>query len=1221
MSAHKRPGIKREAEAGAAPLSDGERLLDDITKLARGKGNAIDATRSCNELSAFLAGTLGGYAELIAGGGHFSLLMVMRHHRARLGAVVAAMQCLRLACGAPLDDPAPVSLSSPRSEGWAHDFVVTAARAAVEVMHLYPASSALQGHGCTMLGFLCGSAASREAVAVAGAREACLAALRRHGLADRDVAMGALHTLTLLSFPMREHTAGDALLADAMPVSSPRLQAEADAIWASDAPELALAVLRACAPRGDVMLARRAHYACTLLVNLSARPGAHERLLALGAADALIRALPFNCHSPATYAAAAMALHNVVSAVAASSPAVARSFMLGEPMGYAAALAGIKPSYASHPDAATAACCLFRLSLAYEALDAGTSTAVLDTYMMEGAVSFCARALRAFSSVPRLALQAAAALSLACTRSKHFHDSKRQSQRSDFLRDAIPGAVAALHSLKCSRDAADAAVHLATILLDEYVQASEPAAVYGLVAPAAVVDALVHAAEVHGKDAAAASHIVAVLYHLCCEDGAKGQRLPVAVAGSLLADGQDSAADHLRTHPRAGPALAYALKEHGQDKHQVQLAQQCCALLHLWLDDGEFADVLSLGAKTIAEPCRSLARAVLGELASMGRAAETAGADGGSAEHGSQLLCRILQMAEGAQKQPGVTDPGFRSSTAARDCLSAAEMVMRAYPESASVAAAGLCLLQFLAEKKCGSLFGWELISDRLLPLLRHHHRNATVVSECLRTLLQCRHLWAAFFRSSSPAGAGMMQLIACTEDVLRWHLAQSSASHVAFRAALSACTVLARICSLMQADDGSAAATSDRELGLYFRCLAAVVEALEKWSSASETASRRDSAFAAASIVDSALSAGAALPVPLLERLVDAELSAIFLQLRNDDHSTFDSAGFQACRLLRSIASQPQSRPLLMERGAAEAMVTGLALVPKVVGRVQRRVQAASESDHPPPILCDSDLPAEWRSGAYVFGSRAAMMMDNVAVACGVLRNLCASPEHRLAVAAAGAGPALVAFLACHNDFPAPDALYRYFNADAFVWPAVGALFGLACEPISCRGLLDAGAAAAVCLAAAQRPSADSKYTLLHHAPTAWVACGLILKMATALSAPAQLSPSTAAAHSACSGASVGDGSRRDACTGGSCPLAHLVLEDGAGELLAAALHLHEGDSRVTRAARAAAAALASCPAARSVLQGNDGLLPRADAGATASAGAAAADVHSSARSADATL
>lgn len=214
------------------------------------------------------------------------------------------------------------------------------------------------------------------------------------------------------------------------------------------------------------------------------------------------------------------------------------------------------------------------------------------------------------------------------------------------------------------------------------------------------------------------------------------------------------------------------------------------------------------------------------------------------------------------------------------------------------------------------------------------------------------------------------------------------------------------------------------------------------------------------------------------------------------------------------------------------------------------------------------------------------------VAAAAGLLRNVCASPEHRVPVAAApGVVAALIAVTrSCAAprhaaaDSTPPAAPYFVAGPDTeLAWAACGALFGLACEPANCGQLVDAGAVAAV---SGLATAAEGR--LLADARIAWAACGILLKLAKAVPVSAWPPDADVQPQAVAVGASgqascaSGDSAvstvlsaRGDSSTVAVAGAGGLRLVDSVRRLLHDALRLHADDARVVSAARAAHAAL----------------------------------------------
>lgn len=281
-------------------------------------------------------------------------------------------------------------------------------------------------------------------------------------------------------------------------------------------------------------------------------------------------------------------------------------------------------------------------------------------------------------------------------------------------------------------------------------------------------------------------------------------------------------------------------------------------------------------------------------------------------------------------------------------------------------------------------------------------------------------------------------------------------------------------------------------------------------------------------------------------------------------------------CSALRSISAHSCVRPLLAAGGAATAVLGGVAargMRAEAGGSCAAEGIIVAGIAEPPA----ADAATLHSSAATVpSGSRdpellPVLQLQQAAApaACGVIRNLCASPELRFAVASCGGrGTVAQALLTM---------LQHHSTDSAVVWAACGALFGLVCEPANCAALLDAGTMEVLASALSEEVLADARI--------AWAACGTVLKLALALVAPA--APTSAGAVAPASGSDVVAAATQAAPPAAS-RFEHLAaaIQDGAVKLLAAAHRLHCGDVRVKKAVRAAAADLSTCPAAAAALR-----------------------------------
>lgn len=122
------------------------------------------------------------------------------------------------------------------------------------------------------------------------------------------------------------------------------------------------------------------------------------------------------------------------------------------------------------------------------------------------------------------------------------------------------------------------------------------------------------------------------------------------------------------------------------------------------------------------------------------------------------------------------------------------------------------------------------------------------------------------------------------------------------------------------------------------------------------------------------------------------------------------------------------------------------------------------------------------------------------LAHAFSAVRNLCASSEHRAALAAAGAGKLIIEALR-RAAWLSPYGAVVAWHFAAIAWPAAGALFGLACDRGNCAALQAAGVA--VVAAQLMRTCRHSESQLVQsELQVAWGACGVILKLAEAAEA-----------------------------------------------------------------------------------------------------------------------
>lgn len=146
------------------------------------------------------------------------------------------------------------------------------------------------------------------------------------------------------------------------------------------------------------------------------------------------------------------------------------------------------------------------------------------------------------------------------------------------------------------------------------------------------------------------------------------------------------------------------------------------------------------------------------------------------------------------------------------------------------------------------------------------------------------------------------------------------------------------------------------------------------------------------------------------------------------------------------------------------------------------------------------------------------AQPSELLAAACGAIRNLAMSPEHRLPLAEAGAIEVLKA------------AAVRPSASREVAWSAISALFALACEPANSARLCSVPGASALARAAVEKWPAD--------AGIAWASSGLILKLTAAAATDSELTS---------------------------------IVADGGHGALEMCLQLHPRDERVVRAACAA--------------------------------------------------
>lgn len=168
-------------------------------------------------------------------------------------------------------------------------------------------------------------------------------------------------------------------------------------------------------------------------------------------------------------------------------------------------------------------------------------------------------------------------------------------------------------------------------------------------------------------------------------------------------------------------------------------------------------------------------------------------------------------------------------------------------------------------------------------------------------------------------------------------------------------------------------------------------------------------------------------------------------------------------------------------------------------------------------------------------------------------IRNLCASPDCRRPLAAAGACDAVATLTSrlsrrqLFAEHEPDDEIGLRFCA----WPLVGALFGFACERDNCAALQATGAAGAAaqlirrcCAEPTERGSGAVWLVDEGKSCIVWAACGVLLRLVQA--AAAELS-------------------------GGSERISSAMRGDGAGTALVAALETHSSDRRVVAAASAA--------------------------------------------------
>lgn len=154
------------------------------------------------------------------------------------------------------------------------------------------------------------------------------------------------------------------------------------------------------------------------------------------------------------------------------------------------------------------------------------------------------------------------------------------------------------------------------------------------------------------------------------------------------------------------------------------------------------------------------------------------------------------------------------------------------------------------------------------------------------------------------------------------------------------------------------------------------------------------------------------------------------------------------AITVLRNIAASPEARPALMKCAAPAAVIASVRFFLR---------NAAS--------------------------SAAAVAQRNAlcAASCSMLRNLAAGPEYRAALAAAGACDLVRSAVSLER------------SSSEAVLAACGLLFGLACELVNCRPLLENGFATD-CLAVLQRFPSGS--------PIGWAVSGVMLRFASACAA-----------------------------------------------------------------------------------------------------------------------
>lgn len=1287
----------------------------------------MESVRACNELSICLKSP-SNLLPFREAGGQLTLLILLRQHRDRQGVAATIVECLVRSSG---EQPPAAG-----EDAWPAELLGPAARAAVDVLLLYPHHVELQHHGCTLLSRLSHSNAGCDAVADAGARAAVTAALKRYGSTVAQIECPCLHILSKLSQPWAH-----------MPAvvlhhhSSPRLQAEAGLILASEAVELAVQALgrvasaSSSAPAPNTPLV--ALGACQLLLNVSTTPGGRDRLLGsdavivliaflsgtvdvraahphesaaasahvaapggsrlkdmLGAVGAAVFALGSLAASDAAVArrlAAAGAIECVIRVIEAGAQREARAAtaaclavaaflrcsdlvpqcIAGGAIRMAAAALQMHHNDATAAGAAAEALLLCLGSHSVIAASAGAGATVSPVGLLASAVRFATASAAAASAAAGPTLEPAAVA-----------EAWRAMVEAGVMEGAVaavralaeaPAPVAASAGASDAARPADAVVPLARLL--ELLSCGD--------LPGTLNDSERGSVSLRAVSAGAIEALAALLSSppTLCPTGSPAERAAIYLFWRICecAPTADSVCARLATVPSGPTALARAIEAMRYDSGAV-------ARLHAILSDllsGRHGDAAAARCAQVARMPQltmtlhdSLQRAVavFKNAALHGFSVvddeELMAIDVGGClheRHAASCVHRVMQlMASICCSGVSSAKPAAESWTrlVAWLWVQTVAGAVRAFSESHSdaespaVVVAGMEALDAIAGSAGPrglselATVGHDVVGIALrvlqTSLATESADVASPVPSALSLLLRMLCWRSSLFAVSVDGRPAFQQAAQCALTVLQAGLAGSHgvvcasallaelfsrewpAAHVATNTAGSDAEAL-----VAAAGEQSGGCPIDPHAAL-----TAVLAALRRSPSAvvtNEMFVARTHIFRAVSaIVDRCYVSDCPTDHgPLLWEIsvhTNVVLPASAENLKQPHGVSCAEAAAAAAYALRSIAALPCCREELVRTEMLPSVLTAFGALCAVGDAAMSAacgdtavVTAGAGHEHGPDTLA--------------FAVEIAAAARSIAFATfGIVRNLCASPELRCAVAAT---PGIVASLwqahaqywspltvfggdsisaasgdgrlhpldgtlLCHDSAAgsgsALSASERSPSRHDFTHAMLGALFGLACEPDNCPALLAADVDVPHMLRLLCREVSDAEgaaYFPLADPRVAWAACGLLLKLAKAASsrgagaadAAVAAQPGNAApVASASTGSAVGCGAGSPAAESDAAaapPAAAPCLDAPAGWLqqLAAVLRLHGDDARVARAARGAIAVLASSPAACSAL------------------------------------